>query len=311
MKTFKEILLEIRSKERAIKLLDYIHRKQTSKAKNPSWDMLNNLLPRKNIDVGLDGSPGYMYTHRAFENDEHPAYKHRKIMSVPLNKVSSAQKQVTVDDLKSKIRGGSSRHDPKIPYYVHDSEKDIFHLVDGNHRTNSRKLRDFGHVKAVVIDSKHLHMNEEVLDEKAYTPDTPYKPYKRKNPKIQGKKRVTTRGLVNNTKLGSHAVRVAATENPQRKNHYNFSVTVNGRRQPTENSKAHQAVHAKHAIRRLSNFLQAHNPSSVKIANMHVGDPKRMAMVAKVLAIKHGYELRSKKNSKGVDTYSLHRKHSW
>jgi hypothetical protein len=151
-----------------------------------------------------------------------------------------------------------------------------------------------------------------VLHEAVYA-ETPFVPYKRKNPTLRGKKRTTTRGLVDNSKMGSHVIRSAAVESPKSKGHFNYSVTVNGRRKPDMDKKnrAHQAVHARHAISRLSEFLKSHNPASVKIANMHMGDAKQTAHAVKILGLKHGYEIRTNKSGKGVISHSFHRKHSW
>lgn len=87
---------------------------------------------------------------------------------------------------------------------------------------------------------------------KSFATDSTFQPYKRKNPTLKGQKRTTTKGFVDRTKYGSHIVRTAAIEHPQRKGHYRYSYSVNGRTSSKdEGSKAHKHLVAKHVIGKL------------------------------------------------------------
>lgn len=154
MKTFSQLITEIRTKFEALKAVKHIHQTQRdAQLKGVNVSQMKNTLPNK---TGKYFSrDGYWQAHDHFEDPRAAGYAHRKIMSVPMDKVSSTQPMVGRADLERKIIT-STNNNPKIPYFVHHAESDTFHLVDGNHKTNMRNLRGFSHVKAVVIDSKHI-----------------------------------------------------------------------------------------------------------------------------------------------------------
>jgi hypothetical protein len=118
---------------------------------------LRNMLPNKTSDVPssrLSGH-GYRWTQKHFEAGK------GKIQRVPLHKISSQHSHVSGSVVHAKITKRWGANDPRIPQFVHDHERDVYHLVDGNHQVHKRKIMGHKHVYGQVIskDDMHKHVN--------------------------------------------------------------------------------------------------------------------------------------------------------
>ena len=154
MKTYKEFLLEVISREAALRKLHTIHDKQYSK----NIDGVNARQVKRILTnrVGKNMSrDGFWQSHEHFEEPSRSGYKHRYIARIPMSKVSTVQPFVGRRDVEDKIKTTKQSH-PKVPYFIYHKPSDTYHLVDGNHRATMRHLRDFSHIRGLVIDSHHI-----------------------------------------------------------------------------------------------------------------------------------------------------------
>lgn len=132
-----------RTPKRAHKLLDYISKKYW---KADSERDHYNLIPYASYN-----GKRFTYKHmtgRALDHDEF--HKNGELKDVPIHKIKTDQKDVSVYGVHKKI-GGEKHNDPDIPYIIHQKETDSYYLWDGNHRVNAAKLLRKPTIKAKVL----------------------------------------------------------------------------------------------------------------------------------------------------------------
>ena len=134
MFSFKNFLIEVvRSSDRAINLLRYIHGRQDVADEGDPYQM-RNLIP------SAYERPQVSYNDFLYS---------RNIEKVPVKNIVSGQHLVSRKVIEGKINGTIKDHDPEIPYIIHHKGKHI--LIDGNHRVNKALLTGESHIEANVI----------------------------------------------------------------------------------------------------------------------------------------------------------------
>lgn len=135
-KSLHQILQEMpRTSEKADKLFHYILKRRGN---TDSYDT-KNLIKQKPWGSKLSKmSPS--------EIESSPStHKH-----IPTSKIYSDQRSVTLKTMRDKI----SKKDNKHPIFVHNSEKDTYHVMDGNHRVSAARLKGDKHIFGKVFSPK-------------------------------------------------------------------------------------------------------------------------------------------------------------
>lgn len=145
MKTFKELLLEVRperSPERAIKLLDYMVKKP--KYHNGSFD--DTTPTGDKVTVNLLKPPIKL------RNPVQPGKKKIGLMDIPLNKITTDQDVIDPEEVKRKLNGiTAKKHNSKPDDPINVTKtKTGWHLHNGSHRTTKDKLLRKQTIKAEV-----------------------------------------------------------------------------------------------------------------------------------------------------------------
>ena len=136
MLSFNEFIEEmaLRDVPRALKLLDYFHKKR----KEWAPDEMKSIVPHSNT--------------RPNNNIESLYKRNRgKLQTISVKSIVSGQTHVSKDVLEKKIKGEWEVHDPEHPIVIHHKGK--HYLVDGNHRVNTARFRGETHIEARVHQS--------------------------------------------------------------------------------------------------------------------------------------------------------------
>ena len=125
-----------RSQARAIKLLNYIHKRYN----NNMSDQIKNLVPVN------DDYYDFLKKNRTISQN---MFKRSKFKRVPLNKIVTMQYEVNKEVVIKKIRRTWKWDWPKNVHLIHYNG--TYYLDDGNHRVNKAKLLGHKTIKAKVV----------------------------------------------------------------------------------------------------------------------------------------------------------------
>ena len=142
MLSFRRFLIEVqRTPERASKLADYITKRQEttpdySDTKDPNYDKKYSKQMKNPIE---------RHPHEDYEADieetGHRIDPEKKTEMVPINKIVSPQKHVSVERVKEKINNKPKNQKPGTSI-LHNG---VHILTDGNHSLAAAKLRGDTH----------------------------------------------------------------------------------------------------------------------------------------------------------------------
>lgn len=140
MKNTKKLNEIKRSPKHAAALLDRISRgKRVSyNDKYGNETQVRNMIPEHPISTKL-----------SIQNNLGDA----EIRDVPFHKLYSEQDLVQKQVVDSKIKKTWKKHSSKLPIVMHHVPTDTYHLVDGNHRANEKKLLGHKSLRAHVLTS--------------------------------------------------------------------------------------------------------------------------------------------------------------
>ena len=140
MKTFKSFIIEvIRTPKRAAKLVDNLAKRQKRYGFIPSPVSIYGKQTMKTILASrpFERTPEDIHDY----GDSSNKYSH----DVPLHKIYTIQDEISKSGTKSKM------NDNTEPLLYYNPHRDMYSIIDGNHRISSDKLLGKMNIKSTVV----------------------------------------------------------------------------------------------------------------------------------------------------------------